>query len=495
MADKVNFQRFGNELWQIANVFRDDILKTTEYLEEFSYFLFLKMLDDREKADQEIAEAEGKEYQNLIPEKYRFYAWAKAHHPKGLLPFVRQMFDELAGIPDEGGRDRSLIRKLFGNHILRVRYEPTLRDLVNRLLELEFESASYDVLGRAYEFVVQKLGEQGQYGQYFTPRHIVDFMVKLIDPKPGEKIYDPAAGTSGFLVWAFGHVIKSSIEEEPDAVRKEEMIRKLKFENLHGVEKAPDVYKLGLMNMILHGDGNANLVEDDSLSPRAQDLRKGKYDVILTNPPFGPKAQTRTAIFEYHARSYEALFIQHMMNALAPGGRCATVMKEGLLFSNSPQALQKIRRKLVERFNLQAVISLPSGVFFPYTGSKTSILVFERPEGHSGGTTEKVWFYRVEADGFELSQVRRPTEENDLPDALGKWPKREESEKSWTTTVEEIRKNDYNLTASRYTPYRAETREYEAPDVLIDQVAELEGEIADGLRGLKAMLGKERSDE
>jgi len=491
MPDKVNFQRFGDKLWQIANVFRDDILKTTEYLEEFSYFLFLKMLDDRERADQEVAEAEGREYQSLISEKYRFYAWAKAHHPGGLLPFVRRMFEELAEIPDNNGRDRSLIRKLFSNHTLRARYEPTLRELVNRLLSLEFESASYDVLGRAYEFVVRKLGEQGQYGQYFTPRHIVDFMVRLINPKPGERIYDPAAGTCGFLVWAFEHVIKGYIEGEPDAVKKEQMIRKLKFEDLHGVEKAPDVYKLGLMNMILHGDGNANMVEDDSLSPRAQDLHKGKYDVILTNPPFGPTAQTRTAIFEYHARLYEALFIQHMMNSLASGGRCATVMKEGLLFSNTPQALQKIRRKLVERFDLQAVISMPSGVFWPYTGSKTSILVFERSRGKENKTTEKVWFYRVDADGFELSQVRRPISENDLPDALEKWPGREVSEKSWVATVEEIRKNDYNLTASRYAPYRAEVAEYEAPEVLIEQVADLEEEIAQGLRGLKAMLGKE----
>jgi len=491
MSDKVNFQRFGDELWQIANVFRDDILKTTEYLEEFSYFLFLKMLDELEKADQEIDETEGREYQGLIPEKYRFYTWAKAHHPDGLLPFVRRMFDDLAEIPDDNGRDRSLIRKLFSNHILRVRYEPTLRELVNRLLALEFESASYDVLGRAYEFVVRKLGEQGQYGQYFTPRHIVDFMVKLTDPKPGEKIYDPAAGTGGFLVRAFKHTIENYIEREPDAVRKEQMIRKLKLEDLHGVEKAPDVYKLGLMNMILHGDGNANLAEDDSLSPRAQDLRKGKYDVILTNPPFGPTAQTRTAVFEYHARLYEALFIQHMMNSLAPGGRCATVMKEGLLFSNSPQALQKIRRKLVERFDLQAVISMPSGVFWPYTSSKTSILVFQRPRGKKDKTTERVWFYRVDADGFELSQVRRPIPENDLPDALAKWPGRESGEKSWVATVEEIQKNDYNLTASRYAPYRAEVAKYEAPEVLIEQVAELEEEIAQGLRGLKAMLGKE----
>ncbi len=497
MTGVVDFQRFGDELWKIANVFRDDTLKTTEYLEEFSYFLFLKLFDDRERNQEEIARATGKTYTGYLPEKYRFYTWATAHHPDGLLPFVKRMFIDLATIST--GREYDvLFRKLFSNHTLRIRYEPTIRELTQRLLTLKIESTSYDVMGRAYEFVVQKLGEQKQYGQYFTPRHIVDLMVRMVDPKPGEKLYDPACGTCGFLVRAFEYVINEHIRKERNAVKQEQMIRRLKREDLHGAEKAPDVFKLGLMNMILHGDGNTNLLEDDSLSSRAQDLRKGKCDVILTNPPFGPTAQSRVATFEYHANLYEALFLQHLMTSLAPGGRAATVMKEGLLFSGNPRTLVKIRQKLVEKFNLLGVVSLPGGVFWPYTGSKTSILIFEKPK--NGKRTQKVWFYRVDADGFELSQVRRPIPENDLPDVLAKWPKRNDAEswhgkgpkpaqpKSWIATAEQIRANDYNLTASRYCPYQAEAEEYEKPDELIEQAIELEGQIQNGLKDLLSMV-------
>lgn len=187
-----------------------------------------------------------------------------------------------------------------------------------------------------------------------------------------------------------------------------------------------------------------------------------------------------------------------MMNALKPGGRCATVMKEGLLFSNTPGSLVKIRKRLVEEFNLIGVVSMPSGVFLPYTGSKTSILVFEKPEDADAPRTEAVWFYRVDDDGFELGATRRPLSEEaargelagDLPDALAKFKVREESEKSWLVTVEKIRENDYNLTANRYTPYKAEETEMEKPEVLIEQLIGIESEIQEGLKDLYSKIGK-----
>lgn len=495
----IDFNQFGQELWRIADVFRDDTLKATEYLEEFSYFLFLKLFDDREREREKI---EGDKFVSYLPESYRFYNWATAHHPDGMLPFVRKMFADLAVIKDHDGLDLSLFRKIFSNYTLRTRYEPTVRELVRRLLDFDLYGASYDVLGRAYEFVVQKLGEQKQYGQYFTPRHIVDMMVAMVDPKPGQKIYDPACGTGGFLVRAFEHVVKNYIAKETDAVKQEQMMRQLKNESLFGVEKAPDVFKLGLMNMILHGDGNTNLVEDDSLSVHAQEQRRGKYDVILTNPPFGPTAQERTAQFEYHIKRYEALFIQHIMNALAPGGVAAVVVPDGLLF-DSKTAFDNIRRKLVEKFSVLGVVSLPTGVFLPYSGVSTSILIFRRPKpGES--TTQDVWFYQVEHDGFELGQKRTPTPDlNDIPDVLAKWPNRDVSAdwygngpdpgqpKSWVVNVEQIRQNGYNLTASRYNPNPPKQEEYETPEMLLAKLQELEMEIQDDLQQLEELLAGE----
>jgi len=395
-------------------------------------------------------------------------------------------------------QDRSLIRKVFQHHIMRLRYDKTIIMLTKRLRELELESTNYDVVGRAYEYLIQKLGEQGQYGQYFTPRHVVDFMVKLINPEMEDKIYDPAAGTGGFLIWAYEHVIKNHIEKIQDAARQEIEIRKLKG-NIFGTEKAPDVFKLGLMNLVLHRvDGSANFEEGDSLSAPAQAAHKNKYDVILTNPPFGPLVYEPSGVFDYSTKFFEACFIQHMMNALKLGGRCATVMKEGLLFSNTPRSLVSIRKRLVDEFNLIAVVSMPSGVFLPYTGSKTSILVFEKPEDANAPRTEAVWFYRVEDDGFELGATRKPLSEKatkgelvgDLPFALEKIKGRVESEKSWLVPVETIRGNDYNLTANRYAPYKPEEVEMEKPEILIEELIGIESEIWEGLKDFYFKVGK-----
>jgi type I restriction enzyme M protein len=220
--------------------------------------------------------------------------------------------------------------------------------------------------------------------------------------------------------------------------------------------------------------------------------------VILTNPPFGLLVYEPSGVFEYSTKFFEASFLQHMMNALKLGGQCATVMKEGLLFSNTPGSLVKIRKRLVDEFNLIAVISMPSGVFLPYTRSKTSILVFEKPEDANAPRTEAVWFYRIEDDGFELGATRRPLSEEaargelagDLPFALEKFMGREESEKSWLVPVETIRENDYNLTANRYAPYKAEEIEMEKLEVLIEELIDSVGEIYEGLKDLHSKIEK-----
>ena len=214
--NKVGFYRLGNRLWSIANIFRDDTLKTTEYLEEFSYFLFLKLFDDQEIKNERLAKLDGKGYTTYLPEELRFYNWANKIINNEIdvtqaVSTVKEIFQKLAQIKDHDDKDLWLFRKLFDKHIWRIKYGPTIRDLLKRLIDLKLEE-NFDVMGRAYEFVVQKLGEQKQYGQYFTPRHIIHFMVELADPEIGEMIYDPAAGTGGFILRAF-EVVKSKIEQ------------------------------------------------------------------------------------------------------------------------------------------------------------------------------------------------------------------------------------------------------------------------------------------
>lgn len=515
--NKVDFHRLGSELWDIANIFRDDTLKTTEYLEEFSYFLFLKLFDEREKQREELARLDGTKFVPDLPNHLRFSTWAEkilASDGKTvktddgeftIVDYVRNIFSELAEVKDHDGRDLSLFRRLFKNHIWRIRYSPTIKELIKRLKDLELEQ-NFDVMGRAYEFVVQKLGEQKQYGQYFTPRHIIHFMVELADPEIGEKIYDPAAGTGGFILRAF-EVVKSKIDNLVKAGMRvnestaayngvqfdeaEMLYRKLKEESLYAVEKAPDVYKLALMNMILHNDGKSNLFEADSLDNRAQLEHKEKYDVVLTNPPYGPLAQSRVGTFEFHAKRYEALFIQHIMAALRPSepgkkrSRAVVIILDKILFDNS-SVFKNIRMKLLREFDLKAVFSMPAGIFQPYSGVKTSVLYFEKPtkeewnetKKQNAYTTKQVLFVDVKDDGFTLTTQRRPIngafQDDDpniyeppcgnLPKAVEvfrKWidwinnPTKElpdfiDNDFCWTATIEEIKAKDYNLNPGLY---------------------------------------------
>ncbi len=515
--NKVDFHRLGSELWDIANIFRDDTLKTTEYLEEFSYFLFLKLFDEREKQREELARLDGTKFVPDLPNHLRFSTWAEkilASDGKTvktddgeftIVDYVRNIFSELAEVKDHDGRDLSLFRRLFKNHIWRIRYSPTIKELIKRLKDLELEQ-NFDVMGRAYEFVVQKLGEQKQYGQYFTPRHIIHFMVELADPEIGEKIYDPAAGTGGFILRAF-EVVKSKIDNLVKAGMRvnestaayngvqfdeaEMLYRKLKEESLYAVEKAPDVYKLALMNMILHNDGKSNLFEADSLDNRAQLEHKEKYDVVLTNPPYGPLAQSRVGTFEFHAKRYEALFIQHIMAALRPSepgkkrSRAVVIILDKILFDNS-SVFKNIRMKLLREFDLKAVFSMPAGIFQPYSGVKTTVLYFEKPtkeewnetKKQNAYTTKQVLFIDVKDDGFTLTTQRRPINgafQGDDPNIYeppcGNLPKAVEvfrrwidwikaptdelpdfidNEFCWTATIEDIKVKDYNLNPGLY---------------------------------------------
>ncbi|MGB4726498.1 MAG: class I SAM-dependent DNA methyltransferase [Thermogutta sp.] len=526
MARTPDFNQFGEELWEIANVFRDDALHATERLETFSLFLFLKLWDEIELEHEEAAGGTLPDDKALIPQIYRFHNWAadpdayaKQHGFDSSVDFCRQMFADL-GTLKSAHRSAADVQRLFKDTPFRLRYTTTIRALVSRLRELNLreimargfgEGERYDIFGRAYEYLLQQFGQNKEFAEYFTPRHIVDRMVQIVDPQIGETIYDPACGTGGFIVRSFEWVRAQIQHKRISAVEKERMLRELKEKHLFGVEHVPLVFKLALMNMILHQDGSSQLENDDSLSSKAQDVHKSKYDIILANPPFGPTKQERTAQFEYHIKLYEALFIQHMMNALRPGGRAAVVLKEGLLF-DSKKMLRKICRRLVEEFEVLAVISLPNGVFNPYSGAKTSIVVFRRPLGRDDVRTSRVWFYRVESDGRDLGATRRPLPDfdtdGDLQHMVSLWPytwrheraggvrailksdepKDFESEKSWWASIEQIRQTDYNLTAGRYCPHQAEAVEHEKPEVLINRLLELEEEITTDLQELLTLV-------
>lgn len=557
MAKKVDFHKLGDELWSIANIFRDDTLKTTEYLEEFSYFLFLKLFDDKERMKEETNKVDELPFVSTLPEELRFYNWANKIIKGEIsiseaVPYVRDVFQKYANLKFYDKRDlnkelsalpkylaeirlkeildnRELFKRIFDKHIWRIKYGPTIRDLLKRLLDLELEQ-NFDVMGRAYEFVVQKLGEQKQYGQYFTPRHIIHFMVELADPEIGEKIYDPAAGTGGFILRAF-EVVSKKINDKysSDYSLAEKYFRELKGNCLWAVEKAPDVYKLALMNMILHNDGKSNLYEADSLDNRAQLEHKQKYDIVLSNPPYGPLTQSRVGTFDYHVKRFEALFIQHIMNALKfsepnkKPSRAVVIILDKILF-DSTRAFKGIRQKLLREYNLKGVFSMPAGIFQPYSGVKTTVLYFEKPtkeewnkiKANNDYTTKQVLFFDVKSDGFTLSTQRRPLngafqgdEPNiynppcgDLPKAVKvfkEWLKALDSgkieefkekyvdnEQVWLADIEEIKEKDFNLNPGLYKKFEKGKIKWEW--VKLTDVADYKNESVEPFEGERNYL-------
>ncbi len=526
LARPMDFNRFGDELWEMANVFRDDALHATERLETFSLFLFLKLWDEIEMDVEAARRTKVPEHQAPIPDKYRFHRWASDPDAyairngfKDSIDFCRHMFADLAVRESDSPMARD-VRRLFKDTVFRLRYPSTVQALASQLQELDIRAIMsrrlgqkgdrFDVFGRAYEYLLQQFGQNKEFAEYFTPRHIVDRMVQIVDPGIGERIYDPACGTGGFIVRAFEHVRDRIFARELPPGDEEDSLHDLKEKSLFGVEHVPLVFKLALMNMVLHRDGSANLENGDSLSSEAQEEHRARYDVILANPPFGPTKQERLAQFEFHIRLYEALFIQHMMHALRPGGRAAVVVKEGLLF-DSRRMLRSICKKLVEDFQLLGVISLPNGVFNPYSGAKTSILIFRRPSHSREERTNHVWFYRVDSDGRDLGATRRPLPDfetdGDLAHLASVWPYRwdrtadsivavrksadfrpSQTDRSWWASLDDIRRANYNLTAGHYSPREETPVEYEKPQVLINKLLDLESEIATNLEDLLTLV-------
>jgi type I restriction enzyme M protein len=354
-----------------------------------------------------------------------------------------------------------------------------------------------DVQGDIYEHLLGELKTAGKNGQFRTPRHIIRMMVELVDPDIGQKICDPACGTGGFLIAAYQHILRKytspnmvKLDEDGtphdligDKIVKKEYWELLWKETFFGFDFEITMIRIALMNMILHGITEPNIEQMDTLSKRFE--QKAVYDVVFANPPFAGYVDKSDINdnFRIDTTKTELLFLELFYNLLTVGGKVAVIVPNGVLFGSS-KAHVKARRLLLENSDLQAVISMPSGVFQPYSGVGTAVLVFIK-----GGKTEKVWFYEMKADGYSLDQKRDFVDgKGDIPDIIEKFGRRTESNQSILVPFETVKKNDYNLSISRYKQIEREEVESEEPDVLIDKVTQLEEEIAKELKELKAMI-------
>ena len=371
--------------------------------------------------------------------------------------------------------------------------KPSLLDTaVQTFDKMDFTDGN-DRKGDIYEYMLSKLATSGQNGQFRTPRHIIDMMTKLVDPRVDDKICDPACGSGGFLCGAYRYILESNTSNDFKEISpvfgdllKDEHRENLDNNVIFGSEFDPTMYKIGLMNMILHNIKPKNIKLRDSLSKDAQE--EDKYTLVLANPPFTGSLDESdidphlTSIVK--TKKTELLFMAKFIKMLEIGGRAAVIIPTGVLSTDS-KAHKTLRQKLIEENQLEAVISMPSGVFKPYAGVATAILVFTK-----GGQTQKTWFYEMENDGFTLDDKRTPIEENDIPDVILKYENKEESSKSFNVTYEELKENEYNLLPSRYKKieYVAPTFEH-TPQEYVQLMIEAEKKSLALLEKLQKKLG------
>lgn len=362
-------------------------------------------------------------------------------------------------------------------------------DALDEIYRLMSQSQAADVRGDTYEYLLEKLKQSGRNGQFRTPRHIIRMMVELMDPKADDVICDPACGTSGFLVCA-GEYLKERRREEIffDRQKKDHYMNHMFF----GYDMDRTMLRIGAMNMMTHGVDNPFIQYRDSLSEQNQD--REKYSLILANPPFKGSLDADTVSPDLlkvcKTKKTELLFLALFLRMLRVGGRCACIVPDGVLFGSST-AHKAIRRELVDGNRLEAVISMPSGVFKPYAGVSTAVLIFTKT-GHGG--TDNVWFYDMTADGLSLDDKRSPVPDNDIPDIiaqfhdLDKEKDRQRTEKSFFVPRAEIVENGYDLSINKYKKTEYKPVEYPPTSEIMAELRELELEIGTAMDELEGML-------
>ncbi|MCR1903113.1 type I restriction-modification system subunit M [Lactobacillus taiwanensis] len=361
-------------------------------------------------------------------------------------------------------------------------------DEIYRLMDADVSKRA-DIRGDVYEYLLEKLSTAGRNGQFRTPRHIIKMMVELMNPQADDKIADPAAGTAGFLVEAAEYL---QTRKKDEIFYTKENKHYFNNEMFTGYDTDQTMLRIGAMNMLTHGVDNPNIDYHDSLSDQNTD--KDEYSLILANPPFKGSLDYDTVSNDLlkvcKTKKTELLFLTLFLRMLKVGGRCACIVPDGVLFGSS-KAHKSIRKVLVEDNNLEAVISMPSGVFKPYAGVSTAILIFTKT---GNGGTDKVWFYDMTADGFSLDDKRTPVKENDIPDIIERFKyldkeiDRKKTEKSFMVDKKDIVDNDYDLSINRYKEIEYKPVEYPPTKDIIAEIEKLDKEANDALQEIKALL-------
>ena len=488
-----------NRIDQIWDTFwTGGITNSLTILEQMTYLFFMKMLDDAQTDREAAAGIFGGKLDNPV-----FKTGESWHNPETDkdVPFetlrwhifknyeAEKMFNTVRNdvfpfIKNMGDAKESAYTRYMKDAVFLIQNPRTLTRVVDGINELDMNNR--DTMGDVYEYILGKMAASGTNGQFRTPRHIIRMMVNLMAPTLKDEICDPAMGSAGFIVESAKYIQE---HYRMDLLKKEnsDWYRNGMF---HGFDTDTTMLRIGAMNLMLHGVDAPDVKWQDSVSDQNTDANK--YTLCLANPPFAGSvdgqviAKTLTAIAP--TKKTELLFLALFIRMLRVGGRCASIVPDGVLFGNS-SAHQAIRKELVDHQRLQAVISMPSGVFQPYSGVSTAILVFTKT---NAGGTDKVWFYDMKADGFSLDQRRVEVAENDIPDIVARFQNlageesRNRKEQSFLVPVEEIQANDYVLSINKYKEIEREKVEYEPSDVILGRIEETEEEIVAALKKFRA---------
>ncbi len=457
-------------------------------IEQISYLLFIKRLDDIHALKELQANRTGRPVKDpVFSDGQQHLRWSKFKHLEPgemfklfqaeVFPFIKNM---------ASASDTTFARAMADAAFIIPK--PSLLVQAVELIE-DIPMKDRDTKGDVYEYMLSKLSTAGQNGQFRTPRHIIKMMVELMQPKIKDFICDPACGTAGFLV-AAGEYIRTHHEIDFHAAENREHVNGRLF---NGFDFDTTMLRIGSMNMMMHGVENPHIMYKDSLSDNNKESEE--YTLILANPPFkGSLAENEVSkklLETVKTKKTELLFLALMLRLLKAGGRCAVIVPDGVLFGSSKAHLD-VRKEIIDNHRLEAVISLPAGVFKPYAGVSTGIMIFTKT---GTGGTDKVWFYDMQADGFSLDDKRTVISDNDIPDVIERWHnleaenKRKRTDKSFMVPVDDIRKEKYDLSINRYKQIVYDEVKYDKPKDILAEIMKMEKEIQKGLEELDGMLG------
>lgn len=505
-----------DKIW--TDIWAGGITNPLTVIEQLTYLMFIRSLDEKELENEGFENLTGEAGEKIFPQSAvgQSMRWSKFKDkdPRDIyntislrvFPAIKNMkygrlpdFDESGEIieipddPNKGKARESAFARYMNNATFLIPTPQVLQKIITGLEDLyEHDIAELDMQGDLYEYMLGKLATAGQNGQFRTPKHIRELMVQLLQPTPDDLIVDPACGTAGFLVSSAEYIRKKYEDSMTDA----------QWENFDGpgftgFDTDPTMLRISAMNLMLHSIKNPEIDYKDSVSK--QNEIKEKYTMCLANPPFKGTVDAESINDNLKAvtntKKTELLFLALFLRMLKKGGQCACIVPDGVLFGSS-KAHQAIRKELVENHQLRAVISMPSGVFKPYAGVSTAILVFTKT---GAGGTEDVWFYDMQADGFSLDDKRSEIEANDIPDILQRFhnldaeKERKRTEQSFFVPKQEIADNGYDLSINKYKEIEYTPIAYPPTKEILAQIRQLETEITENLNELEKMLADEEA--